>query len=76
MFNAEILTKTQKRLLDTLGQAKIKFDWHVDPIQLGAQFFQSEEVKDYPRLLTPIDDEIWQNFFKTEARKLKSEILE
>lgn len=58
------------------AKAKIKFDWHLDPIQLGAQFFKAEEVKDYPRLLEPLDDKAWQDFFRAEAEKLKSEILE
>src|SRR3989344_2035849 len=62
-------------ITDLMMKAKIKFDWYVDPIQLGAQFFKAEEVKDYPRLLVPFDDKVWQEFFITEARKLKSDIF-
>ncbi len=61
---------------DLILKAKVKFDWHVDPIQLGAQFLKVTEVKDYPRLIDKINDNEWQNFFIEEAKKLKSEILE
>jgi len=58
-----------------LKDAKIKFDWHIDPIQLGTQLIKAKEVKDYPRMLKKIDHQDWQNFFLKEARKLKKQIL-
>jgi len=30
---------------------KAKFNWHIDPIQLGVAFTQAAELKDYPRMI-------------------------
>jgi len=61
---------------DLVKKAKLKFDWHVDPIKLGAQFLQAKELKDYPRLINLLDHQLWQRFFKEEAKKLKKEIFQ
>lgn len=61
----------EKMLLD----AKAKFDWDLDPIQLGSQLLKAQEVKDYPRMLKKIDHNQWKDFFLNEARKLKKEIF-
>ena len=63
-------------IADLISKAKVKFDWHIDPIQLGAQFLKSKEARDYPRLIANIDKAEWQDFFEIEAIKLKSQILE
>lgn len=63
-------------LQDLLDKARAKFDWHIDPLQLGAQFLKIVEAKDYPRMLKEITPEGWQQFFLSEAKKLKSAILE
>lgn len=55
--------------------AKAKFDWHIDPIQLGKQLIKATEVKDYPRMLKKINHEEWQNFFLQKAKNLKKEIF-
>lgn len=60
---------------DLIKKAKIKFDWHIDPIQLGTQFVKSKEVKDYPKMIKKISNKEWQNFFIEEAKKLKKEII-
>jgi len=57
-------------------KARIKFDWHIDPIQLGNQFNKAVEAEDYPKMVTSIENLEWQNFFIEEAKKLKPEILE
>ena len=56
-------------------KAKVKFDWHVDPIKLGAQFLLCQEVKDFPNLIVKINESDWQDFFLNEAKKLNSQIL-
>lgn len=56
-------------------KAKIKFDWHVDPIKLGSQFLLVTELKDYPKLIEPLRETDWQNFFKKEAKKLGQKII-
>lgn len=63
------------RFHDLLMKAKAKFDWHIDPIQLGSRLFMAREMKDFPRMLKKIDHKEWQNFFVEEARKLKRSII-
>lgn len=70
-----ILRKEMWEMSDLIKKAKIKFDWHVDPLQLGVQFFQAKEVKDYPRMIFEIKPTEWQEFFVTEAEKFKKSIL-
>ncbi len=61
---------------DLIMKAKAKFDWHIDPIQLGTQFIKAEEASDYPRMIIEIDPKAWQLFFFEEAKKLKEDVLE
>lgn len=62
-------------IVELIKKAKIKFDWHVDHLQLGTQFMQAKELKDYPRLLKPLPEKEWQSYFLLEAKKLKDKIL-
>ena len=55
--------------------AKAKFDWHLDPLQLGTQFSKVTEAIDYPRMIKPIGEKVWQDFFFAEAEKLGTQIL-
>lgn len=56
-------------------EARNKFDYFVDPLHLGSQFLQATELKDYPRLIKPLEEKEWQNFFLEEAQKMKERIL-
>lgn len=60
---------------DLLKKAKIKFDWHIDPLHLGSRLLMAREVKDFPRMIKKVDHQEWQTFFIGEAKKLKPEIL-
>lgn len=72
-----IIQKNRKlTIVDLVKNAQIKFDWHIDLLQLGAQFLQATVVKDYPRMIVKIDDRKWHDFFVDEAKKLKKEVLE
>jgi len=72
-----ILQKHENLLIDELvKKAQIKFDNHIDPIQLGAQYIKVKEVKDYPKMLIDIEENVWQNFFVLEAEKLSGKIIE
>lgn len=71
-----IIQKYHYTIEDLIKKAKIKFDSHVDPIKLGSQFLLVEQLKDYPKLIEPLKETDWQNFFKEEAKKLKKEIIE
>ncbi|MBI2426569.1 MAG: nucleotidyl transferase AbiEii/AbiGii toxin family protein [Candidatus Kerfeldbacteria bacterium] len=59
-----------------IKKAKIKFDWHVDPIQLGAQFYKVKEAKDEPRMIVRIPRKEWEMFFQNESKRLQQQFLE
>lgn len=71
-----ICTKKGFLISDLIKKAKVKFDWHIDPLQLGTQFIKAKEVKDYPKMIEEINHKEWQNFFIEEAKKLKNEIID
>lgn len=48
----------------------MKFDWHIDPINLGTQLMKVSDIKDYPKLLKKINDKKWQDFFLDIAKKM------
>lgn len=58
-----------------LKMAKIKFDWHIDPLKLGSQFLLVTELKDFPNLLVNLKERDWQGFFLKEAKSLGQDIL-
>lgn len=70
-----ICEKKNFKVSDLISKAKIKFDWHIDPLQLGTQFIKSAEAKDSPKMIMDIPQKEWQRFFLEEAKKLKSDIL-
>lgn len=70
-----IINKYNYSINNLIKKAKLKFDWHVDPVRLGSQFFKSDKLKDYPKLLIKLEHKKWQDFFKAEAKKLKIKIL-
>lgn len=72
----KICSKKGFRIDDLVKKAKIKFDTHLDSIKLGSQFLLSKELKDFPKLLSPLKESDWQNFFLNEAKKLKKDIIE
>lgn len=63
-------------LSDLVKKARIKFDWHIDALQLGTQFVKSEGVEDYPRMFKEIRPEEWRRFFLEEAKKLRGDIVQ
>lgn len=56
-------------------KARIKFDWHIDPLHLGTQLSKVKDVRDMPIMLEKIKPEIWREFFLNEARKLSKKIF-
>jgi len=70
------ICREKKYAIDELiKKAKIKFDWHIDPLQLGTQFIKAESAQDFPRMIVKTDPREWRTFFMEEAKKLKSEII-
>jgi len=67
--------KTGWKIKDLVKKAKIKFDFHIDLLQLGSQFLQAGTIKDYPFMKVKINHSDWQNYFFSEAKKLGKEIL-
>ncbi len=61
---------------DLLAKARVKFDWHIDPLQLGSQFYKAKAVIDMPHMITPLESLVWRSFFEHEAEKLKETIVE
>jgi predicted nucleotidyltransferase component of viral defense system len=55
--------------------AKTKFDWHIDPIQLGTTFMQVIDLHDVPKMLVPFDRKKMETFFLSLAKDLKKDIL-
>ena len=71
-----ILKKDKKLSLgDLVKKAQIKFDNYIDSIQLGAQYMKAKELKDFPKMLVDIKENIWQDFFINEAKKLSDRII-
>ncbi len=60
---------------DLIKKAKLKFDWHIDPMQLGTQFIKIQDLKDIPNMLKKIRVEEINEFFIEEAKKLKSDVI-
>lgn len=70
-----IINKTGWSIADLTKKAKIKFDFHIDPLQLGSKFIMVDELKDFPFMKEVIDHTIWQNFFIEEAKKMQRDIF-
>lgn len=71
-----LILQTKKwEIADLVKKAKIKFDWHIDFLQLASRFLQAKEVKDYPKMIAKLKPKAWQNFFEKEAKKLKEQIV-
>jgi predicted nucleotidyltransferase component of viral defense system len=71
-----LIMKEQKwSFEDLIKKAKIKFDTHIDPLQMAQQLLRVQEVKDYPRMLIPLEDKGWKDFWLEETEKLKGDVL-
>jgi predicted nucleotidyltransferase component of viral defense system len=69
------IKKENYTIEELIKKAKIKFDWHIDLLQLGSQFVKVKEAKDYPRMILGIPSDKLEEFFLKEARKFKKEII-
>lgn len=57
-------------------KAKLKFDWHVDPLQLASRLFEVDTHLDDPIIRGNNKSKGMGCFFQAEAEKMKSEVLE
>lgn len=69
-----IIKKKKWDFFELLKKARLKFDWHIDPINLGAQLMKCQDIKEYPIIFKKIDDKKWQNFYLKIAKKLGEKI--
>lgn len=60
---------------ELIKKAKIKFDWHINPVQLGENFAKVVTVSDLPRMLVSFDRQEMEDFFFQKAEELKKEIF-
>lgn len=70
-----IIDKYKLSFQNLKKQARIKFDTHIDALQLAQQLLQINKLRDYPRLIIPLKQNVWQSFWQNEASKLKNEAL-
>lgn len=57
------------------GYAKAKFDWHIEPIQLGENFAKVSIFSDFPKMLVPFESRMMEDFFLKLAKGLKKDIF-
>jgi len=69
-----ILKDAQFSFNDLLKKARLKFDWHIDPIQLGSQLIRAAEISDLPVMRKKLNNRIWRSFFLNLAKSLKKSI--
>lgn len=55
--------------------ARIKFDWNIDPLQLGARF-NEPDLSDWPRMIKKLQPDKVRAYFRALALKLGKEIIE
>lgn len=72
-----LLTKKHYSLLSLISDAKAKFDWDIDRVNLASQFIRAKELtsKDLPTMLVKFDRKKMVKFFIDQARNLKKEIF-
>ncbi len=70
-----ILKKENWDIKDLVKKAQIKFDHHINYLQLGAQLTKCLELKDYPRMVIKVDEKEWQDFFINQAKEFDGEVL-
>ena len=58
-----------------IKMARTKFDWRIDPIQLGTQLLKAKDIKDLPRMIKKLNHQEWRDFFVAKARSLSYNIF-
>lgn len=74
-----ILRKEKYKLEDLILDAKIKFDWHIDSVNLASQFMRVGEfiklTENFPKMLVSFDKNKMEKFFLSLAKSLEGEIF-
>lgn len=72
-----LMTTQNYDLNHLILDAKAKFDWDIDRMNLANQFIRVKELerKDLPKMLKPLDFKKMEEFFLKLAKSLESEIF-
>lgn len=70
-----IIQKTGWTIQELRKDARNKFDWYVDSVELGSKIMLVQEQEDYPRMLIPFDFKACEAFWLKEAQNLEKDIL-
>lgn len=71
----QLCQKFKYSIPDLIAKARLKFDAHIDLLKLGTQLNKAPEAVDLPKMIKPVPEKVWHNFFLSEADKLEKEIL-
>lgn len=71
-----IIQKYDFEIEDLRMKAKLKFDWHIDPLQLASRFFEVNSHLDDPVILKKISQHKLTNYFQFQAKQMKNEVIE
>lgn len=70
-----ILSQKGWSMEELIQKARIKFDWHIEYLQLGAQFIKAADTADLPRMIKDIPESEWRLFFSEQAKILQEKVL-
>lgn len=73
-----IMKNSDLKLNQLILDAKAKFDWDIDKLTLASQLLRVKEIDilETPKLLAPFDKRQMDDFFMSEANKLRKGIFE
>ena len=59
-----------------LKNARAKFDSQIDPLQWGTQLMKAQDISDLPRLIRPLEQKTWREFFIAQAKSQSKNIFQ
>ncbi|MCS7151727.1 MAG: nucleotidyl transferase AbiEii/AbiGii toxin family protein [Endomicrobia bacterium] len=64
-----IIKEKNYSLEDLIIKAKTKFDWQIEPVELGKRLLQAAELADYPRMVKKLNHNEWKQLFLKRSKK-------
>lgn len=74
-FMMNTIKEEEFSLQNLIKLAKIKFDWHIEPAQLGENFAKVVTFSDFPKMLVPFDRNDMEAFFLKQAKSMEKDIF-
>jgi predicted nucleotidyltransferase component of viral defense system len=62
-------------LSQLLKLARVKFDAQIDPLQWGTQLMKVRDIADLPRMIRPLEQKTWREFFIAQAKSQSKKIF-